>query len=73
MGEFSIFHWLIVIFFFALSIVPAVVIIRKAGFSGWWTLLMFVPIGNLIGYPMFACADWPVLQDRTTRYPTSTL
>lgn len=73
MGDFSIIHGLVIAVVFALSIVPAIVIIRKAGFSGWWILLMFVPIGNLIGYLMFAFADWPALRDRTTRYPTSTL
>ena len=72
MGGFSIIHLLVLLPLMALSIVPAVFIVRKAGFSGWWVILLFIPIANLIGYLMFAFADWPAL-DRTTRYPTSTL
>jgi hypothetical protein len=28
--------------------VPVVKIIQKAGYSGWWTLLWFVPLANII-------------------------
>lgn len=40
---------------------PYVKIIRKAGFSGWWVLLLFVPVVNLIGLWVFAYSEWPNL------------
>lgn len=38
---------------------PIVKIIRKAGYSGWWVLLWFVPIVNLIALWVFAFSKWP--------------
>lgn len=39
-------------------------ILRKAGYSGWWVLLWFVPVGNLVALWIFAFADWPALRGR---------
>lgn len=35
----------------------------KAGYSGWLTLLMFVPIVNLGTFLFLAFSDWPVHQE----------
>lgn len=35
-------------------------IIGKAGYSPWWVLMMFVPIGNIIVFFMFAFSEWPI-------------
>lgn len=35
-------------------------IVSKTGYSGAWSLLMFVPLGNLIGLIVLAFSDWPV-------------
>jgi uncharacterized membrane protein YhaH (DUF805 family) len=35
-------------------------IIRRSGYSGWWVLLAFVPLGNLIGLAFFAFTEWPI-------------
>jgi uncharacterized membrane protein YhaH (DUF805 family) len=32
---------------------------RKAGFSGWWSLLMFVPLVNIVLVWVFAFVNWP--------------
>jgi len=32
---------------------------RKAGFSGWWSLLMFVPLVNIVMIWVFAFVQWP--------------
>jgi uncharacterized membrane protein YhaH (DUF805 family) len=32
---------------------------RKAGFSGWWSLLMFVPLVNIVLIWVFAFIKWP--------------
>lgn len=29
-------------------------VIRKAGYSGWWTLMIFVPVGNVLVIWLFA-------------------
>ena len=42
-----------VIAFFAL-------VVRKAGYSGWWVLLGFVPIVGLVMLWVFAFSRWPV-------------
>ena len=47
----------LVIYFF-----PLVKILHKAGYSGWWSVLILVPIVNLIMLYVFAFADWPALR-----------
>ena len=59
MGTFSVWHWLIVIVWFFVPMIPIATILKKAGFSPWWALLYIVPIGNLIGLFVFANARWP--------------
>jgi len=65
MGTTSYFHWLITLaFMLAVYVIPAVMILRKAGYSGWWCLLGFVPLVNIVMIWVFAFADWPALRDR---------
>jgi uncharacterized membrane protein YhaH (DUF805 family) len=47
---------------FTVSIVAWVKIISKAGYSGWWVLIAFVPIANVVMFLVFAFSDWPVRQ-----------
>ncbi len=42
------------------SVVGMVKIVTKAGYSGWFVLLAFVPLVNLVMYLVFAFSDWPV-------------
>jgi uncharacterized membrane protein YhaH (DUF805 family) len=42
-----------------LVIVPLWRICTRAGFSGWWSLLVMVPLLNLIMLWVFAYAKWP--------------
>lgn len=37
-------------------------IAHKAGYRGWWAVLMFVPIVNLVTVWVFAFLDWPRLK-----------
>lgn len=50
-----------------ISIVFSVVIFwkifSKAGYSGAMSLLMFIPIANLVALCILAFGDWPVLQE----------
>lgn len=46
-----------------LLLIPLIKILRKAGYSGWWGLMMFVPLLNIIMLYVFAYADWPTLRN----------
>ena len=59
-GSLSLWHVVIFLIGFLIFIVPYVMIIRKAGYSGWWVLVTFVPLINLIMLWVFALARWPV-------------
>lgn len=60
MGTFSIWHWLIVLIYFAVIGIPVSKILQRAGFSRWWTILVFVPLANLVGLWVFALSPWKV-------------
>ena len=60
MGSFSIWHWLIVLLWLAVFIVPAWRIVSKAGFPGAMSLLMLIPLVNIIFIWVFAFVKWPV-------------
>ncbi len=40
-----------------------VTIIRKAGYSGWWALVLLVPVANLVMIVVFAFSEWPVTRE----------
>lgn len=58
MGAFSIWHWLIVLIYFAAIGIPVAKILQRAGFSRWWTILAFIPLVNLTGLWIFAFSPW---------------
>ena len=63
MGTFSFVHWLIVLAVMsAIWVIPVVMILRKAGYSGWWCLLGFVPLVNIVMLWVFAFSEWPNLR-----------
>jgi uncharacterized membrane protein YhaH (DUF805 family) len=37
-------------------------ILEKAGFNGWWTLVLLVPVVNVVMIWIFAFARWPSLE-----------
>jgi uncharacterized membrane protein YhaH (DUF805 family) len=53
---------LIVTIIIALCIWLPVRILHKAGYSGWWVLIGFVPLVNIVMVWVFAFADWPGLR-----------
>jgi len=64
MGGLSILHLLIVIVILILYFLPIMKILQKAGYSGWWCLIVFVPLVNIVMFYVFAFANWPVLRDK---------
>lgn len=58
---------LFVVVIFIAVLYPYFRIIRRAGYSGWWVLAMFVPIVNVVMLWVFAFAKWPALIGRADR------
>ena len=52
-------HGLILLLWVAVIILPFWKIFSKAGFSGWLSLLLLVPVVNLIVLYVIAFARWP--------------
>jgi uncharacterized membrane protein YhaH (DUF805 family) len=50
--------------FFAIIYVPFIRIFQKAGRSGWWAVLMVIPLINIIVLWIFAFSNWPALDRR---------
>ena len=69
-------HWLVVfvgigvpymLFLYVIIAVPAVRILHRTGMSGWWSLLILIPIVNLVGFWIFAFARWPAFDAKEPR------
>jgi hypothetical protein len=60
-------HWtfgnlLFVLVFLVLAIIPWWKIWQRTGHSGAWSLLMLIPIANIISIWVLAFKDWPTLR-----------
>ncbi|MBC9785001.1 hypothetical protein H1S01_10820 [Heliobacterium chlorum] len=51
-----------------IAIVPFWKIFSKAGFSPWYSLLLIIPIVNIIVLFVLAFADWPALRQQKQPY-----
>jgi NADH:ubiquinone oxidoreductase subunit 3 (subunit A) len=45
---------------------PVARILKRTGHSGWWALLVFLPLVNLAALWVFAFARWPALGNAQT-------
>ena len=45
-----------------ITILPIWKILNKAGYSGWWCLVTFIPILNIVLLFYFAFTQWPILK-----------
>jgi hypothetical protein len=59
MGSFSIWHWLIVLIIWLTIGYPWWRIVRRAGKHPALSLLLFVPLVNVVFLWWFAFAHWP--------------
>jgi hypothetical protein len=41
------------------SVIAIVRVVQRAGYSGWWVLIMFVPLLNMLALWYFGFAPWP--------------
>ena len=67
MGQFSLVHWIVALIVLFVALFPVIKILQKAGYSGWWVLIWFVPVANIVFLWVFAFADWPNLQKSTAQ------
>ncbi len=44
-------------------IIAYIKIITKAGYSGWWVLILLVPIANIVMLLIFAYKEWPIQRE----------
>ena len=56
---FILFIYLAII---TVSIWATAKVISKAGYSGWWVLVSFVPLLNMVMFLVFAFSKWPIQQ-----------
>jgi hypothetical protein len=59
-------------FFFVMIVIvfiPIWMICKKAGFSPWISLLIFIPLGNIILLYVLAFATWKVVPAPAASYP----
>ena len=49
--------------FWIVFLIAYIKIISRAGYSGWWVLIMFVPIVNIIMLLVFAYKEWPIQRE----------
>ncbi len=43
-----------------ISVISIIRIIQRAGFSGWWILIMFFPVLNIVALWYFGFRRWPI-------------
>ena len=60
MGSYGNSNGVILLVILAITILPFWKIFSKAGYSGAWSLLMLVPLVNVLAIWIFAFSDWPV-------------
>jgi uncharacterized membrane protein YhaH (DUF805 family) len=57
-GNFSIWHWLILACAVA-TVIPAAKALERTGLSRWWAVLSIIPVIGWFGLWAFAFAPWP--------------
>ena len=44
---------------FVISVIALVRIVQRVGYNGWWVVIMFVPVANLLALWYFGFGPWP--------------
>jgi hypothetical protein len=52
-------HWLLFIAMVALVLYPVGRILKRLGYSPFWSILSLVPVVNLVGLWILATVEWP--------------
>lgn len=67
MGPFTFAHWLVIALL--LAGVPLWRIVKRSGMHPALSLLLFIPLANLIFLWVFAFAEWPALKQQQPASP----
>jgi hypothetical protein len=59
MDSWNAWHLLVVVVYVVVVVVPCWRIVGKAGYAGAWSLLVLVPLVNVVLLWVFAFAKWP--------------
>lgn len=70
MGPLGVPEMLIISFFGIIFILPSWKILTKAGFSGWLSFIIIIPIINFLFLIYFAFTKWPI-QDKLDKYKSN--
>jgi hypothetical protein len=62
-GMYGPLHWLLFVAFVVVVVYPIGRILRRIGFSPLWSVLVFVPVLNVLGVWILAFTDWPKRSD----------
>jgi uncharacterized membrane protein YhaH (DUF805 family) len=46
-------------------LVPTWRILKRTGHSGWWSLMIFIPLVNLVGFWLLAFVKWPAVDGKS--------
>ena len=60
MQSYSIWHWFVILIFVAVWVIPGWRIASKAGYHGAWSLLLLIPLLNVVLIWVFAFSSWPL-------------
>lgn len=64
MMGFGLLHWLFFIAMVVAVLYPIGRILSRIGFSPLWSLVVFVPLVNLLALWILATSDWPEQESR---------
>ncbi len=53
---------LVMLLFFAIVVVPFWRICTKAGYSGWLSFLVLIPVANVVFFYFLGFSEWPSLR-----------
>jgi hypothetical protein len=59
MTGYGLTHWLVFVVMIAAVLYPIGRILRRLGLSPFWSLLVFIPLVNLLSLWVLAFSDWP--------------
>ena len=63
MWGYGVAHWLFFTAVVLLIVYPIGRILRRLGFSPLWSVLVFIPLLNLLSLWILAFADWPAARE----------
>jgi hypothetical protein len=71
MHGYSSLHWFWFIVMIAVVVYPVGHILNRLGFSPLWSILIFIPLVNLIALWILAFTEWPAAGETRARNPSA--